>query len=276
LVGNETLVNTTTLGQQMQPAVASDGSSQFEVVWTGYTGLATGFELSAQRFADASSVLQPMPAPFVIAPFNLSNNVYLPQLEVSWPLVAGISVSNYEVYVDGASTPAAVVTGNEWTMDASEGLTTNTTHTFQVDYVTTGDLRSPISPSARGKTWSGGNYHGIPVEWMVSFYGTNSASWPANVNIRLAPGGLSLYNVFLSGGNPFVPGTWLKQTWVKTSGGLYLSWNTQPGMTYQVQISTNMTTWTNLGSARFASGGSDSIYTGGNSVDFYRVVLLRQ
>jgi hypothetical protein len=145
-----------------------------------------------------------------------------------------------------------------------------------VDYVTTGGLRSPISPSASGKTWSGGNYNGIPIEWLETYYGSNSSNWPANVNALLAPGGLSLYDVFLSGGNPLAPGTWLKQTWVKTSGGLYLSWNTQPGMTYQVQTSTNLTTWSNLGAARFAAGSSDSIFTGGSTADYYRVVLLRQ
>jgi hypothetical protein len=38
LVGREVSVNTTTAGQQMQPAVASDGAEQFLVVWTGFTG----------------------------------------------------------------------------------------------------------------------------------------------------------------------------------------------------------------------------------------------
>ena len=46
-----------------------------------------------------------MSAPFVYAPFTLSNNVYQPQLLVTWPVLLGISVSNYEVYVDGAGTP---------------------------------------------------------------------------------------------------------------------------------------------------------------------------
>ena len=51
---------------------------------------------------------------------------------------AGISVSNYEVYVDGAASPTALTTSNVWTMTAANGLTTNSTHSFQVDYVTTG------------------------------------------------------------------------------------------------------------------------------------------
>ena len=104
LVGGEFRVNTTTVGQQMQPAVASDGANQFLVVWTSYTGSPNGFDLFAQRYINVNlaAICQPMSAPFVWAPFTLSNGVYQPQLQVSWAALSGISVSNYEVYVDGA------------------------------------------------------------------------------------------------------------------------------------------------------------------------------
>jgi hypothetical protein len=35
-------------------------------------------------------------------------------------------------------------------------------------------------------------------------------------------------------------------------------------------------TWTNLGDARFAADSTDSIYVGGSSVGYYRVLLVRQ
>ena len=35
------------------------------------------------------------------------------------------------------------------------------------------------------------------------------------------------------------PSTWLQTALTKTSQGLFLSWNTQPGLTYQVQVTTN-------------------------------------
>jgi hypothetical protein len=57
---------------------------------------------------------------------------------------------------------------------------------------------------------------------------------------------------------------------------MYLSWNTQPGLTYQVQMTTNFTSWSNLGSPRFAADVSDSIFVGGGTVGYYRVLLLRQ
>ena len=43
MVGGEFRVNTTTVSQQMQPTVASDGAEQFLVVWTSFTGLPNGF-----------------------------------------------------------------------------------------------------------------------------------------------------------------------------------------------------------------------------------------
>ena len=57
---------------------------------------------------------------------------------------------------------------------------------------------------------------------------------------------------------------------------MFLNWNTQAGATYQVQVTTNFNSWSNVGSPRFAAGTSDSIYIGGSSAGYYRVVLLRQ
>ena len=170
-VRGEFCVNTTTVGQQMQPAVASDGANQFLVVWTSYTGSPYSFDLFAQRYDNVAALLQPMSAPFVWAPFVVSNGVYQPQLAVSWPVLLGISVSNYEVYVDGATNAAGIVTGNQWTMSAANSLTNSSTHSFQVDYVTTAGFRPALSPSTSGTTWSGLNWGGIPYEWMAEFYG---------------------------------------------------------------------------------------------------------
>ncbi len=275
LVGAEFQVNTTTFGSQMHPAVAGDGVSQFLAIWTGYNPASTSFDLYAQRYANVAAVLQPMGAPFVYAPFTLSNGVYQPQLQVSWPPLLGISVSDYEVYVDDAATPIVSTTSNIWVMTAANGLTANSTHSFRVDYVT-GGRRSPISPLAYGATWSGANYYGLPVEWMEAYYGPDIASWPTNVNTPLAPVGPTLFQVFLSGGDPLDPTTWLRTALTQTSQGLYLGWNTQPGLIYQVQMTTNFASWINLGAPRFAAGNSDSIFVGGGSAGYYRVLLLRQ
>jgi len=43
-----------------------------------------------------------------------------------------------------------------------------------------------------------------------------------------------------------------------------------------VQTMPNLAGWTNLGAPRFAAGTTDSIFVGGGSSGYYRVLLLRQ
>ncbi len=284
-VGGEFRVNTTTINSQMQPVVTSDGVSQFLAVWSSFTGLAYSFDLFAQRYSNSQQPLEPLPAPFVYAPFVLSNNVYQPQLLVSWPPAAGLSVADYEVYVDGATTPTAAITSNVWTMTSANGLTTNNMHSFAVDYVTTDSRRSPLSPPGSGSTWGGQSWGGIPFEWMTEYYGNLVITFGNNgpvynwlsPNVPLVPGGPTLLQVFLSGGNPTNSVTWLRTALANTSQGLFLSWNTQPGFTYQIQTAATLgAVWTDLGSPRFAAGATDSIFVGGSAAGYYRVLLLRQ
>jgi hypothetical protein len=91
-------------------------------VWTSYTGSPYSFDLFAQRYINVAAVLPAMNAPYVWEPFVVSNNVYQPQLLISWPPLLGISISNYEVYVNGSVTPMAVTTGNQWLMTSTNGL----------------------------------------------------------------------------------------------------------------------------------------------------------
>ena len=280
LVGGEFRVNTATLGQQMQPAVAADGAGQFLVAWTSFTGYPNTFDLFAQRYLNASALLSPMSAPFVWAPFVVSNGVYQPQLVVSWPPLSGLSVASFEIYVDASNAPAASVFGNQWTMTTANGLATNSPHSFQLDYVLMDGQRSPLSPSAGGTTWGGLNWGGIPYEWMAEFFGGYyngryvTTYWPLP-GAPLVAGGPSLANIFLGGGNPLDSTTWLQTTLTKTAQGMFLGWNPQPGATYQVQVTTNFASWSNVGSPRFAAGTTDSINVGGGAVGYYRVVLLR-
>jgi hypothetical protein len=280
-VGGEFRVNTTWVGQQMQPAVASDGATKFLVVWSSFTGNTYSLDLFAQRFINVNlaSNLPPLGAPFVWVPFVLSNGVYQPQLQVSWAALAGISVSNYQVYADGTNSPTALVAGpaNQWTMTAANGLAANSTHRFQVAYTTASGRQSPMSAAATNSTWSGASWGGIPYEWMTEMFGRFTNNWPApNVPPSNSPSGSpTVSQLFLSGGIPYEPATWLHQKLSQTSQGMFLTWNTQPGLTYQVQQSTNLVSWFNLGSPRFAAGTNDSIYAGGSAGSYYQVLLQR-
>lgn len=284
LVGGEFLVNTTTASQQMQQAVASDGVDQFLAVWAGFNATNYNFDLYAQRYANVESVLPPMAAPFVWAPFTLSNGVYQPQLTVLWPTLLGLSISNYEIYVDRATTPMALVASNQvingqyyqWTMTTNNGLTAGSTHSFQLDYVTTSGQRPLLSPAAIGKAWSGNNWGGIPFEWMTNYFGSNTNLWPAAA-ADSDGSGLSNLQDFWTGSNPTNAAGALHVQLNPTPQGIFLSWPTTPGLTYQVQVKTNlMGAWSNLGSPRFAADASDSIYVGGAPAGYYRVQCLNQ
>jgi len=267
-------VNSTTISEQMHPAIATDGVNQFLAVWTSFVGTTNSFDLYAQRYINKAAVLDPMSPPFVWAPFGLSNGIYQPQLVVDWTPVTGLSVSNYEIYTNGGTTPVITVASNMWVMTAANGLTAGSTNYFAVDYVTTTGQRSPRSASSAGVTWSGQNWGGIPYEWMVSMYGANSKIWPA-ASAQLAPN-MSLYQVFLSGGNPTNSATWLQVQMTTSSEGRFVNWNTQPGATYQVQEKTDLTAaWINYGAPRFAASTNDSINIGGGTAGYFQVKLLR-
>ena len=268
-VGIEFRANTTTLGQQIQPVVASDGLGQFLIVWSTFTGTANSFDLAGQRYINVSAALPAMEAPFVNSPFTFTNGTYEAELDVTWPYLLGLSVAKFEVYVDGNGTPAGVVGSNAWTFITQP----SSTHSFQVDYVTTDGRRSPISASTSGTAWSGASWGGIPFEWMEQYFGSQITNWPS-ANADSDNDGVSNLEEFLAGTNPTNSASVLKQELISTQEGLFLSWNTQPGLTYQVQNTADFSTWNNFGSDRFAAGTNDSVYVGGNP-GYYRIVLQR-
>lgn len=274
-ISDEFMVNTTTVSQQMHPAVTADGSGRFLVAWTSFIGGASSFDLFAQRYVNTAQPLLAMNAPFVYVPFTFSNAVYQPRIQVSWPFQSGLPIDHYEVYVDGSPTPAASLTTNIWLMTATNGLAPSSTHSFRVAYVVTDGRRSPLSPAASASTWSGYSWGGIPFEWMSFYYGGDDMwAWPSP-NAAVAPGGPSLLQVFLTGASPLDSSTWLRVNLVGSPQGYFLAWNPQPGLIYQVQTTTNLSAWTDVGGPRFAAEALDSVFVGVKSVGYYRVLRLR-
>ena len=263
--GDEFLVNTTTIGPQIHPAVAADGQARFLVAWASFTGLAYGFDLFAQRYA---SILQPLVAPGPPFVAVLSSNA----LTASWPPVAGLNVADYEVYADGAATPTAVaVTNTWWTMT---NLAPSSTHFFQLDYVLSTGRTSPLSGATTNTTYDTLTWGGIPYDWMTYYFGTDVWNWPSPYADSDGSGVSNLYD-FLAGTCPTNAASALRIRLQPTIQGLFLNWNTQPGLIYQVQISTSLNGWTNLGGMRFAPGTVDSMYVGGSPASFYRVLRVR-
>jgi hypothetical protein len=119
------------------------------------------------------------------------------------------------------------------------------------------------------------NLDGMPDDWQAKVYGSNPATWPSPNNDTDGDG-VSDREEFLTGTNPKSASSVLKTFLRRTEQGATLSWNSRPGAFYQVQTSTNMQEWSDIGTLRFASGEIDSIPIGnrpGNT--YYRVNLLR-
>lgn len=268
--GDEISVNTTVVSQQMQPVVGSDGT-KFVAAWSSFTGVANSFDLFAQRYAQVLEPLAAMNAPFVYVPFNVSAGAYQTAVQVSWAVQAGLPVDHYEVYVDGSATPSVTTTTNIW---IATGLTAGSTHTFQVAYVANDQRRSPLSAASSATLWNGFNWGGIPFEWMSTYYGADTANWPA-AGSKVGGTGPTLASIFLSGANPLLATTWLKVRITHSAQGPFLNWNPQAGLVYQPQTSTNLVNWANLGGPRFAAGAADSMLVGGNRAAYYRVLRLR-
>lgn len=263
LHGDEFRINTTTVGNQMHPMVVSDGAARFLAVWTSYVGGDATYDLYAQRYVTSSQPLAAPSAPFVTV---LSSS----SLSVSWPAISGLAVTSYEVYADGATTASATVSNTYWN---ATGLAASSTHSYRLAYVLSDGRRSPLSPANSGTTYGAGSYFGIPFEWMAQF--NWGQSWPA-VNLDSDGDGMSNYKEFLAGTDPTDANSVLKVRLEVTQQGLFLNWNSQPGLIYQVwSAGAAAGPWSKVGAPRFAAGAVDSMYVGGNGAGFYQIERLR-
>jgi hypothetical protein len=109
---------------------------------------------------------------------------------------------------------------------------------------------------------------------MVQYFGNDMFSWPSPYADSDGDG-VSNYNEFLAGTDPTLASSVLRVALQSTPQGLFLNWNTQPGLIYQVQSSIDVRTWGNLGDPRFAPGVVDSMYISGARANYYRVLRLR-
>ncbi len=264
-LADEFRVNTTTVSRQLEPAVVSDGKSRFLVAWTGFVGDDASVEILGQRFAAELSL--PTPA----APLVVALDAY--SLMVSWAPLAGYpNLAAYHLYLDGAATPV-VVTNNFHVVD---DLNPASSHTFRLAYALTDGRISPLSEPASGRTWGRDrNNDGLPDDWQAQYWGASAADWPS-------PGadpdgdGASTLAEFLAGTDPTDPSSVLKLSVQPTTGGLLLQWNATAGSVYQLQMSTNLTSWSDAAGPAFAPGDqAASVIPISATASYYRVIRLR-
>jgi hypothetical protein len=174
--------------------------------------------------------------------------------------------------MDGNPTPI-LVTNQVRVISA---LIPSSTHVFELAYRLRDGQLSPRSLAATGTTWAEDmNEDGLPDDWQAKYWGPNRFTWPSIADDSDGDG-VSNQKEFLAGTDPTNAESVLRTQFILTAQGWRLKWNTTPGYMYQIQLTTDLTTWVDFGGQRFAPGDSDSVSVPvGNSLGYYRVNRIR-
>ena len=261
---SEFQVNTLSVSRQMLPSASADEDGNALVVWSGYKGGADSFDIQGQKYGLGSSL------PVLEQPFVFSNGYW--SIGVSWPELDGVDVESYELYLDGSDTPV-ITTGNVYMFS---GLNAGSEHSVELVYVLPDGSRSPRSMAGEGATWGRDeNSDLLPDDWQTKYFGLSSIDWPAASDDSDGDGVPNIEEL-LAGTNPTDALSLLKTEFIKTAAGSKLEWNSQPGAIYQVQVTTDISSWFDAGEPRLAVSTSDSVsIVDDQGIAVYRVVRLR-
>jgi len=265
IAGEEFAVNSVSRGDQSNPTVGSDADSRFLIVWATFDSVANGLELKGQRLVRAQAPLTAPSVPYAVATSSS-------RLQISWPALEGLSVARYEVTVDGGAVPVSTTEN----FVALSGFAPGSTHTARLVYVLADGRRSPASGEVTATTWGADdNADGLPDDWQANYFGTNPDAWPAP-STDSDGDGKSNRDEFLAGTSPVDKSSSLRTELTLTSVGRKLSWSTVPGALYQIQTSADMSTWSDYGGKRLATGSEDSaIIDSATDSTYFRVNFLR-
>jgi len=303
-VGSEFRVNQFTPNNQRSPAVAALSGGGFVVAWVSELerGLTT-VDIYA-RLYDASGV-----ATSGEFPVNTGTPMCaLPTVTgspnggfaIAWAARDIPRTQSANESIGGITSTAYI--GNSWDVVAevfnvSGGVATAVGQPFVLNTRIYGDQTGPKLSTFGGNflcTWvslgQDGAWEGVYGQFFSSV-GTRAG---AEFRINSVAAGRQIHPTVTSDGvtrflvtwSSFVAGTGfdligrsydlIRVDIQAVAGNLKISWNTQPGSIYQVQVSTDYRNWSNEGSSRTAAGFNDSITVNPPSaVAGYRVIRIQ-
>ena len=298
-LGGEFQVNVFTPYNQRTPAVAGLANGNFVVVWVSELQRASASVDIYARIFSSTGVAVGSEFAVNTSTTNLCAN----------PAVAGSPQGGFAVVWSQKSDVTQVSPNNTWTpavsrspdgwdvfgclLDAN-GAAANVP--VRLNTYTYGDQYAP-KVSAFGRNYltvwlslgQDGSWEGIFGQFLSSSGGLEGVEFRVNtttvsrqIHPTVAADGI---NRFLVAWSSFDAGTsfdlfaraydLIRVDAVAIAQGMRLSWNTQPGCVYQVQVTADYVTWANQGSPRVAGGYSDSLdVSATNGMACYRVIRV--
>lgn len=262
--GSEFRINSWTPGKQVLPSVAADSKAHFIVVWSTFVD-DRGLDIHAQRYSGEAT----LPTPEAPSISGLSQS----SIQAAWSVLEGYSLKQYEVSLDNGE---AKSTGSKNSYVFS-GLTPSSVHEIRVRYVLNDGSVSDWSLPGSGQTWGADdNFDGLPDDWQALYWGADSSKWPKPSEDSDGDG-MSNGAEFLAGTDPIDSHSVLRLHVERSPHGTVLTWNTVPGLLYQVESSgLPPTVWQSVGAARIARSTSDTLTVSGEpKAASYRVTRVR-
>jgi len=291
-LGGEFQVNAFTPYNQRTPAVAGLTNGNFVVVWISELQRGTAsVDVYARIFNGSGIALGPEFAVnasrtnlcandggFAVV-WSQKSDATLVSPNNTWVSSTSRSPDGWDVYgrtLDGNGTAASgpVRLNNRTYGDQYAPKISAFGRNYLTDWVSVGQDGSREGVFGRFLDRDGGL---VGVEFQV-----NTSTVSRQIHPAVASDGL---NRFLVVWSSFGAGTsfdlfaraydLIRVSAVPISQGMRLSWNTQPGCVYQVQVTASYATWTNYGSPRVAGGYSDSLDVSATAgMAAYRVVRV--